>query len=177
MFTAFTVSACASTPAAENINQAIEEWRHPGSASIGKSVIEEFDKPDFSPTLGFDVIAYPNTAELLPYKFFAIDGWIGQIQYKTKDERIFVLRVAKESAERLLNTYSEPHTLEMETRTIDGLEVEVRHSPEKCTAVVWKRNGFQYLLHSRGSQAQITDAEIEEFVKGLDSASLEKEPA
>ncbi len=174
VFFALVLSGCSSTPAAENLNHALEEWRHQESASLAKSVIEEFDTPVFNSALGFDVIAYPNTTELKPYKFFAIEHWIGQIQYLTPDERILVVRVAKEDGKRLLSTYSEPHTIDMETRTIDGIEVEIRHSPEKCTAVVWKRNGFQYLVHSRGTQGPMTDAEIEAFVKGLDSVILEK---
>lgn len=160
---------CSSTPAAENINEAIEAWRKSREASESQTEIEEFTSGQFAGVLGFNVTSYPDNQSLQPYKYFAIDGWFGQIQYKTPDERVLVVRVADKDAKRLLKTYTEPHTLNIVKQTIDGIEVEVRTAPEGCMAVVWKRGDFQYLVHSRESQGAIPQEEIEALVKGLDS--------
>lgn len=164
------LASCGGSPVGENINRAIEDWKDPPPFSAEKSEYTEFNTPAFGSELGFDVVAYPNTADLKPYKFFALEGWFGQMQYKTKDQRVLVVRVAEEGEAPLLTTYKEPHTVDEQLRTIDGIEVTVRHSPEKCMAVTWSREGFQYMVHSRSDQAPITDDEIDQLVKGLNSA-------
>lgn len=173
VFSVFILLAGCSSDLGTTVNQKIEDWR-PDEKGNGKASIEVYDEPAFSKSLGFDVVTYPNSRELNPYKFFVIDLWFGQIQYKTADGRVLVVRIAKEDSSSLSETYAEIHNQKKEMRTIDGVEATTGWSSDGCVLTSWKRNGFQYTVHSNENQDPPTTAEIDELVKVLDCAVVPK---
>lgn len=168
----FLFSSCGQNPLAENINRAIQDWE-PSSQSSKESQIDTYTNPDFSSSLEFNVATYPNDNNLKPTKFFAIDRWFAQVEYDTVEGQIFVLRIARVGNGVLSSTYSETHAQSVEKLEIDGIPIENRKSSSGCSMLVWEKNGYQYIIHSKNGQTAPSSQEIERFVKELNTVKSE----
>lgn len=158
------LAGCGSGSVGQNLGRYVEERndKPPMAANSGvKAEIATYTDANFADVLGFNVVqTAPNTA-MSATKFFTIDGWFGQIEFLTGDGRVLVLRVAKDTEKDLSTTYAEKHSASTETRTVDGVDVNIRTAKEGCGAAAWKRDGYQFYLHSNKAQGRPTDAEID----------------
>lgn len=161
-----------------NVDIVIADWRpDQKTGANGKaepSDINQLDSPAFGPFNGFYVLAWPDDDELTADKFFAVDGWFGQIEYRMADDRLLVVRVARAGGKRIDSTYSESHREDVETFEVDGIEVTEAHGEYGCMLVTWKRGEFQYLLHSGQQQEAPPRALVEKMVSGLDAVDVEE---
>ncbi|MGD9559158.1 MAG: hypothetical protein AB7V55_00945 [Oscillospiraceae bacterium] len=161
---------CAN-PAGDNFANQVTDWRPESrrDAYGEPSDIVPYDAPGFEAELGFIVTDYPDDDALTPIKNFAIDSWFAQIEYETADERVLVVRIAREDAggKRLVDTYHEGHYSNPQELDVDGVEVRVRMAERGCTLVSWVKGGFQYLMHSNNLQSPPTTEEITALVAGL----------
>lgn len=164
------LAACSDNQVARNFTGFIQDWgpqpTQSGGTSQVKSEIVPYDTPAFAESLGFDVTSWPNTKQLQPVGYYAVDGWFGQIEYHTEDGRILVLRVAAEGADGLPSTYKESHSQGAELE-LDGLPVQRRPGSGGCVMYTWQRDGFQFMVHSNKAFAAPSEAEIEAMVRGL----------
>ncbi|NLW78804.1 MAG: hypothetical protein GXY32_05265 [Ruminococcaceae bacterium] len=166
------LAACTSNPAGENFAHAIEDWKPESRReNYGEpSEIVPYDAPDFTETLGFAVVEYPDTEALSPFKFFAIDKWFCQIEYQTDNDRVLVVRIAREDAggKLITDTYSEGHFSNVEHYELAG-DVTLRYGENSvgCAMGSWVKNGFQYLVHSNKHQTLPSEAELETLALGL----------
>ena len=166
----FSLVACKRSEV-QNVGVALDEWRTPPKSEPTPEPmdVEVYTDADFSKDLGIDVVSLPDAGQITPNKFFALDGWFGQIEFTTADNFSLNVRLARAEDERLSGTYAEGHVFGKETRTIDGLEVTVATATEGCALVTWVRGEVQYALHSNKKQGVPPAALIEAMVKGLDA--------
>lgn len=170
-------AGCAkANPAGENFADVVTDWQ-PESRREGygePSDITTYDAPGFAKELGFVVTDYPDDDALHPFKFFAIDYWFCQMEYQTEDERVLVLRIAREDAggKRLADTYHD-HYSHVETTEVDGVSLRVANGESGCTLASWVKNGFQYIVHSTHLQDAPAQGEIETLVRGLNCAEAD----
>ena len=168
----FGLCGCTGSANARNFGEVVQDWNTRGDSSvIEPSEIVTYKDGKVGETLGFDVTC-PTVADIKPIKFFAIDGWFCQVEYKAPDERVLVVRVAREEAKNLILTYDETHNATSETRTVDGAEVLVRTGEKGCTMVSWVRDGFQFIAHSSAVYDAPTTQEIDGLVAGLRAADV-----
>lgn len=173
-------TGCKRSNVTENVNYVIADWRPDQKHSGGKaepSDINQLDSPAFGPFNGFYVLAWPDDEDLTAEKFFAVDGWFGQIEYRTADDRLLVLRVARAGGKRVGSTYDESHNEDVETFEVEDIEVREGHGEYGCVMFNWERGEFQYLLHSSRSQDPPARELVEKMVAGLDAVDVEEEEA
>ncbi len=147
----------------------IEDSPDPDAPPPEPVEIVPYENGDFAPTLGFDLVSYPSHEGLLVQKFFALDGWFGQIEYDASDGFYPSLRVATTDSEDLHTTYPDLPSDVGEIRSIDNLDVRVRHDGGSVVMAYWVRGDFQYLLYLNRTEADTIDPVIEEFVTTVDS--------
>lgn len=160
-------AGCGRSNVATNFGTAVVEWKENGGAKESDTTIDTYTDGDMAESLGFDVVAYPDTEALTADKFFAIDDWFAQIQYVTPDERSLIVRTSPVGIRQLVHSYTEAHDLDVRVATIDGVEVNTGLAEKGCTLVSWERDGFQFLLHSNHKQDPPSDSEVKAFVTGL----------
>ena len=146
--------------------KAVSEYAEAGSKPQPMDVVL-FENGDFSSELGFSITQYPDDEDMKATTFSAIDGWIAQIDFRTPDKQTFGTRVAKEGAGDLASLYNEVHDRNVETKTIDGIDVTISHSEAGSTLVQWTRDGFVYAVHVGANNEPPTDAQFEKLVKGV----------
>ncbi len=152
--------------------QIIQDSPDPDAPPPDPVEIIPYDNGDFGPTLGFDLVSYPSHDGLLAERFFALDGWFGQIQYDAGEDMHPVLRVAFTDGPDLHTTYANLTPNVGEERTIDNISVRVRHMEDTTVMVYWLRGDFQYLLHLHHTEDEQVDSVIEELVSNVDSRSV-----
>ena len=136
------------------------------SASAAEPIpIVSYTNGSFAPTLGFNVVSFPNNTQLYPKKFFALDDWFAQIEFATQDGLDIVLRTAFTDAGYLTATYKELHDASDSTRDVGGIEVRTRNATSGCSMVTWNVGEFQFLLHSRSYQGILPTSIVDEFVQ------------
>ncbi len=140
--------------------------RQPASGSAAKSEITPYQSPAFADSLGFNVTQWPDTAQLTPAFYFAIDGWFGQIEYHTPDERVIVVRVASLDEPSLTTTYTERHFLKASDEHQD-VAMQSGMGEDGCMLYCWEQGGFQFSAHSGRSFAKPTTEEVAALVAGL----------
>ncbi len=141
--------------------------RQSGGASQVKSEIVPYAHARFGQDLGFDVAQWPDTPQLKPAYFYAIDGWFGQIEYHTPDERVIVVRVAGAEGPSLTTTYTETHYFGETASAVGGVEVQEGYGEGSCTLFYWQRGNFQFTAHSGRSYAAPSQEEVTALVEGL----------
>ncbi len=134
--------------------------------------IVPYENGDFAPDLGFDLVSYPSHENLMVQRFYALDGWFGQLEYEAADGLAPVLRVAQADGEDLHSTYANLSPTAGLERTVGDIEVRVHHMDDTTVMAYWLRGDFQYLVHLNRSQDEIVDPVIEEFVNTVDSRSV-----
>lgn len=166
------LTACKRSNVSTNFGEAVLDWKAGGTSGashVQETQLDTYTNGDFGDSLGFDVTAYPDSAALSPQKFYAIEQWFGQIEYFTADDRVLVLRIARDNSKDVRTTYTENHNTQEESRTVDGIEVSLARSGNGCTMVFWEKEGFQYLIHSNFQQDPPSDDEVNQLVRGLQS--------
>lgn len=169
------LAGCQRSNIATNFGQAVIEWKENEGKKQSETVIDTYQDGDMGESLGFDIVMYPDSAAMPADKFFAIDNWFAQIQYKMPDGRDLVVRVAREDTRTLIYSYNERHETDLVTKILSGAEVAVGLSEKGCTLASWNKGGFQYLVHSNERQAPPSDGEIEALVSGLLCRDVEDE--
>ncbi len=147
----------------------VDETQDPNAPAPIPVDIVPYENGDFAPTLGFDLVSYPSHEGLLVQNFYALDGWIGQIEYEGTDGFAPVLRVATTASDDLHTTYANLAPGVGIERSIDDIDVQVHHVDEITVMAYWLRGDFQYLLHLNKSADEVVDPVIEEFVTMVDS--------
>lgn len=170
------LAGCERSDLGQNVGPVLENWRYDEKKAEENAPtpveIETFENGNFGPSLGFDVVDMPNSAQYTPHKFFVINGEFGQIEFATDDGRNLVVRVARASTWSLASTYKASFNATNETRTIDDIEVRVRTSDSGATIATWTRGDFQYLIHFGITQHPPSDTDIETMVKTLRSKDV-----
>lgn len=152
--------------------QAVSQYAEGGPKPKPMDVVL-FENGDFSGELGFSVTEYPDDEDMKATTFSAIDGWIAQIDFRTPDGQTFGARVAREGAGDLASLYNEVHDRDVETKTMDGIDVTISHSEAGSTLVQWTRDGFAYAVHVGANNEPPTDAQLEKLVKGVRAAQAQ----
>ncbi len=156
---------------ARNFGDTIARWQGVTNEVVKPiSDITTYYDGDFAPHLGFSVISWHSSDELAAVKFFAIDGWFGQIEYNTPEGYLYVLRVAQAEQGWLAGTYAEGYYQNERVYDIGGNEITVGDSVEGDVLARWEKNGFQYTLHSRSEQGDIPQDVLQNISLALDSA-------
>ncbi|MDL2219974.1 hypothetical protein LJC04_06585 [Ruminococcaceae bacterium OttesenSCG-928-O06] len=163
------LAGCKRSNIAQNFGAAIEDWApaQTDDAKKNPSDIVALEDADFSEELGFTLAAFPSSDGLVPYRFYAIDGWLAQVEYQAPEERVLVLRIARTRSTSLFSTYEEPHYASDETILMGDTEVRLQTSADGCAMATWKRGDFQYLLHSNKRQGMFAAGEVERMVQTL----------
>lgn len=161
---------CTQNAMEANINRRIQDWRPESHA--GPSDIVEYTDGNFHEKLGFDVVGYPNTTDYPPQKFFSVDTWFGQIEYRTQDGRLLVLRMAKDTSSDLATSYAERHNQDVSTRQLGDVAITTAKAEKGCVMSSWEKSGFQYILHSNEKYAAPSEEEVDLFVQQLDCHNI-----
>lgn len=176
LLAALLLAACDSNPAGENFVRSIEDWEADVQReSYGQaSSIVQLEGPNFADTLGFEVVAYPDDDTLEPERYFSVDNWFCQIEYRAADERLLVLRIAKDDAPwRVRSTYDESHGENEESLELgvpdseEPIAVHIGENRTGCSMASWRQGGYQYILHSNRQQQRLPVEEVEAMVLGL----------
>lgn len=154
------LSGCKQSGLETNIGQAFANIS-PEDEQVRHDDIVQYDSPDFEEKVGIRVVSYLETADIYADRFYSIDDWFGQIEYRTSDERLMVLRIARDTSRDLKKGYSEKHVLEMETRTAAGLEITTAASVDGCHLSSWTQDGIQYTLHTSHLYKPPTKEEVD----------------
>lgn len=167
------LAACKRSDVATGFGK-VADW---GPAQTPKeaetSDITTLDSPAFGPYTGFDLTAWPSDDDLQPRQFFAIDGWLAQMEYHTADDRLLVVRIAAAGGKTLTSTYTEGHHVDRQTLAVDEIEVALAAGAKGCHIATWARGDFQYLVHSNSLQDAPPAGEIEALVRGLLAEAVE----
>lgn len=168
-------AGCSS--AGQNLGRFVEEvqdTREQSDPEAHKVDIVTCQNPSFGSWLGFDVTSYPNDTALYPHKYFVMDNWYGQVEFKDAEDHSFVLRVAYKSEEFLSSTYLGSYKKSDNKLDIDGTMVRIRTNENKETMYTWQNGNFQFLLHANHTQP--TEEQLTRFVKGLSCTATSSVP-
>ncbi len=174
LLAAALLAGCKRSSLARNFGQNVGQWsprvnQDAPESTPRVSAIESFETPAFGEALGFGVTAWPDSDELSLGNCYAIDGWIGQLEYHSPDEWLLVLRVAREDEMPLVTLYNDSYYREPEEREADGVTVRQTSSAEGAAIAVWKKDGFQYSLHSNKLQGRMPDEMVDAFVREIET--------
>lgn len=167
---AVLLAGCGRSKVAQ-VGGVLDEWRYhePEMPATSVEPVEyvPMETPDFTELLGFRMMGMPSAEAYVPEKFFVLDGWYAQMEFRTGDERLLVVRVAATGAGSLVATYPEGHHQSGETLQAEGIEVTVRSDTAGCGMAAWQRDGYDFLLHSGKLYGPPPTADIQAMVKGL----------
>lgn len=172
---ALLFTGCKRSNVAYNFGQGLEEWRpdkQKDDSLRGKSDIVEYDTPEFGPTLGFGMTSWPDGDGLEMYACFAIDEF-GQVQYRTPEDWVLVLRVAPEGT-TLASLYQETHYHNREEYEAGGVKVTQGSALEDgCAIALWNKDGFTYTLHSNKKQGRMPEEVVTRIADEVNTAYVE----
>lgn len=117
-------------------------------AHCGRETRTEYLQPNYGETGGFRVSSAPSNENIIPYRYWLIEGQVSEIDYDIVPGRRMSLRTAKQGQMLYPTDFFEFAFEDVQQYDIDGITVTQRQNAGRISSIFWVRDGYEYLLYS-----------------------------